>query len=173
MQEIVQALDEVKTLYETFVGRPAPVIDPESFLPFQPGVDPIRQTLEEVGWLKQLSEQWKEMPAALWAPRADTWASPDTLLLHVELPGVAREDVKVSIVGNELIVRGERKAFGPAHDMRPIGIERPWGAFERRFPIPLGAQTDRIAARYTHGMLELRLPIEPIRPPAETPVEVS
>ena len=43
---------------------------------------------------------------------------------------------------------------------RPVAIERPWGAFERRFLLPAGGRASEMKARISGGVLELRIPLE-------------
>lgn len=158
MQNVSAALNEVKELYQQFLGRPAPEIVPGSYLSFPPGVDPMNHALEEVEQLKKLSQHIATAPGPIaWVPRADTFATKDGLVMRLEIPGVDRETLKVVVTGSECVVRGERKAVVGEELMRPVVLERPWGHFERRFVLPAGTQPDRITARYREGVLELKV----------------
>jgi HSP20 family protein len=157
MENVVQALDEVKELYRKMLGHPAPDIDPKLFVPFPPGVDPVAETLDEVRRLKKLTESVAAIPVMTWIPRADCYSIPEGYLVHVGIPGVRREDLKVFTVGGELVVRGTRNAVPGA---RALSVERPSGPFERRFAIPAGSTVEGMTARYTDGILELTLPVK-------------
>jgi HSP20 family molecular chaperone IbpA len=111
MQEVNQALSEVKELYQRILGRPAPELQPTSFVAFPPGVDPLNHALHEVQYLKQLSEQIAMAPRPVtWVPLADCYASKDTFVVRLEVPGIDRKDLKVFLTGGECLVRGERKS---------------------------------------------------------------
>ncbi|MDX1387646.1 MAG: Hsp20/alpha crystallin family protein [Acidobacteriota bacterium] len=174
MQDVNHALDEVKELYNKMLGKPAPEIDPASYLAFPPGVDPNKHVLDEVELLKRLSEQMAVAPRpTAWVPRADSFSTPDGLIVRLEIPGVARDDLKVFISGQECVVRGELKPPAKEIELQPLAIERPYGPFERRFMLPIGGNPERVTARYQDGILELRLVGEKLGAPQGTRIEVK
>lgn len=161
MQALEQALEDVKALHAEVVGKPAPDLAPDAFIPFPPGVDPVRGALAGVTALRELWERLKLAPrTAAWMPLADVHATDAELVLRLEIPGVSREDVKVLTTRGECIVRGERKPPSLSPSARPVALERAWGPFERRFLLPVGARTDEMKARIGSGLLELRIPLE-------------
>ncbi|MHC5063951.1 MAG: Hsp20/alpha crystallin family protein [Planctomycetota bacterium] len=172
MEKVSQALNEVRGLFKEVAGRPAPEIAPHAFTPFPPGADPVSYAISEVKHLKQLAEQALLAPVApTWVPRADMFATDEALVIRVEIPGVTREDIKVTVVGGECIVRGERKHAESAVE-RPLQLEHPWGPFERHFLLPAGCRANKLAARYEQGILEIRVPLDPTRMPEEKAIEV-
>lgn len=172
MQNVQTALDDVRKLYEEYVGQPAPEISPSSYFSFPPGVDPVRHAIDEVEQLKRWSRQMAATPKpAAWAPPADLFAGRDDFLLRLEIPGVAREDVKVFLAGNECVVRGERKP--PEKDFRALSLERPWGPFERRFLLPASANLEKVTARFRDGLLEIHVEANGEDVPRERTVEVE
>lgn len=173
MENVTQALNEVRGLFQKLVGRPAPEIAPYAYAPFPPGTDPVRFAIDEVEHLKKLAEQALLTPVVpAWMPTADIHALEDALVIRIDVPGILREDLRVSVLGGECVVRGERKHAETAVE-QPLQLERPWGPFERRFLLPAGSRIDRIAARLDHGILELRVPFEAARKPEEKAIEVS
>ena len=164
MTEVASALNEVRSLYAKYLGQPAPEIGPGWYAPFPPGIDPIRYAIQEVGELKRHL-------AVAWVPRADVYGTKDAVVFHVEIPGVGREQVKVLVAEGECIVRGTRATATDQADLRPLGIELPYGAFERRFPLPIHADADKLVARYADGILEVTIPILEVAPPKEMKVE--
>lgn len=171
-QDVSQALNEVKGLFHKVTGRPAPDIGPHSYAPFPPGVDPMLHTLQEVDYLKKVSEALLSTPPR-WLPRADSFLLEDAFVVRVEVPGVAREDLKVFFSMGECVVRGERKPFEGPDGTRPLGIERPWGPFERRFALPPGSHPEQISAHYQDGVLELRVKLDQARAPKEMKIDVG
>lgn len=171
MENVTQALNEVRGLFQKVVGRPAPEIAPYAYTPFPPGADPVRYAIDEVEHLKKMAEQALLSPVApTWMPIADIYATDEEFVIRVEVPGLAREDIKVLVIGGECLVRGERKHAEAAVE-RPLQLERPWGSFERHFALPAGSRIDKITARLDLGILELKVPLE-VRKPEEKTIEV-
>lgn len=174
MQEVNQALNEVKELYQKILGRPAPDLEPGAFVSFPPGVDPLNHVVHEVQHLKHLSEQVAMAPKPVsWVPLADCFASEDEFVIRLEIPGIERKELKVLVAGGECLVRGERKQPMQLVEMRPVSVEQAWGPFERRFPLPSGCLSDKVTARYDEGVLEVRVPVKAQEVPKETKVEVA
>jgi HSP20 family molecular chaperone IbpA len=174
MQEVMEALSEVKDLYQKVMGKPAPDIAPHAYVPFPVGVDPIHFAMEEVRQVVKFADEQGVAPAPIsWVPRADTFGVREGLLIQIEIPGVAKEDVKVFSTGHEIVVRGERKQPPTTTELKPFSLERFWGAFERRFPLPPGAQPEMVTARYQQGILELKVAGSAIGIPGEKPVEIG
>jgi HSP20 family protein len=79
-------------------------------------------------------------------------------VLQADLPGLSKEEVKVELVDNALIIEGER------HDKREekragfYSSERSYGKFYRRLPLPQGANTEDARASFHDGVLEVTMP---------------
>jgi HSP20 family protein len=159
MQPIDQALHEVRSLHEQVTRSPAPEIAPPAFLPFPPGIDPVACALDEVSRLKRLVEQshTTAAPAARWMPRANVYAGESGMTFVVELPGVDKDALELTVSGGELLVRGHRTPSASAGALQPLVMEQPWGAFERRFPLPTWCSPESIEARCSGGLLEIRV----------------
>jgi len=174
MENVQKALDDVKALYQEFVGPPAPEILPAGYTSFPPGVDPIRHAVEEIDQLKRLSRQVAVAPhPTAWSPPADTFSGPGGMVIRLEIPGVAREDLKVFLVHGECVVRGDRRPAPGEPELRPLSLERPWGSFERRFLLPSGTAPEKVQARYRDGILELQIGGDGDGIPGEMTVDVE
>lgn len=91
---------------------------------------------------------------SFWSPKVDVREREGHWLLSVDVPGVAREDIKVDVVENQLVVSGERH-----HEIEDEAYsERTYGQFERRFNLPDGVELDQIEASHDHGVLNLVIP---------------
>src|SRR5256885_11873382 len=93
-----------------------------------------------------------------WAPVLDMHETKDDLLLNFELPGVREKDVSLSITGDLLTVRGERRFRQELNDDNYYHVERAYGKFERSVQLPIPVQADRVKATYRDGVLEVKLP---------------
>lgn len=91
-------------------------------------------------------------------PAADLYETPEGLVLRLEIPGADREDLGIDLVGQELIIRGQRRPIPPANTSRVLHYEIAYGSFERSFHIPIAVNPEDVKARYEHGILEVQLP---------------
>ena len=91
-------------------------------------------------------------------PAADLYETPEGLVLRLEIAGAAREDLGIDLVGQQLIVRGQRRPVPPADTNRVLHYEITYGNFERSFRIPLAIDPEGVRARYENGVLEVFLP---------------
>ena len=101
----------------------------------------------------------------MWIPLADVYETKDDLVVSLELPGVREKEVSVSITGDLLTVRGERKFETEANRDAFHRVERAYGRFERSIALPVPVQTDKVKATYRDGLLEIKLPkVEAVKP---------
>jgi len=96
-------------------------------------------------------------PAA-WSPCADIAEHDNDYVVTMELPGVAKEDVKITMQENLLTVRGEKKQEKKLSDSSSHRVERSYGAFRRSFTLPTVVRGDTIDASYKDGILTITLP---------------
>ena len=95
--------------------------------------------------------------APMFAPPADIHETPEEFVLKMDVPGVASKDVKVSLTGDTLVVRGERKEEKTDNGTRHR-VERVYGSFERTFQLGSRVRADQIKATYRDGVLEVHVP---------------
>jgi len=108
-----------------------------------------------------------------WAPRADIHETEKEVLVDLEIPGLAKDNIKVEVKNNVLTVSGERKQERTTETPEGSRIERHYGKFERAFSLPDTVVEDKIAAAYTNGVLTLTLPKTEKAIPKEVTVEVK
>lgn len=112
-----------------------------------------------------------DIERADWAPAADVHETEDSFVIALDLPGIDRAKLDVSIDENRLTVRGER---APDEGHRRGRSNRPSGRFLSRFgPLPPNVDQKRIAAEYKDGVLRLRLPKRAARPSGKVKIEVK
>lgn len=99
-----------------------------------------------------------ERAECAWLPAVDLSETPEAYVAVVELPGVAKEDVKITWVEDVLTVAGEKKAEKEEKDRQVYRRERLHGGFTRSFRLPGPVAADRIKAEYRDGVLALTIP---------------
>lgn len=97
-----------------------------------------------------------ERPAQRLEAPADVYETSEAWHLAVALPGVRKEDLQVELEGDELHVRGERKAF-EREGFRPLRGRLSAGVFERTFHMPDGVTAGHVEADLRHGLLHVTL----------------
>lgn len=113
-----------------------------------------------------------------WFPREDRVVPPvevlrteGELLIRAELPGVDPEKVELTVDGNVLTIRAERKLEAP-EGAEYLRRELAHGTFERSVILPEGTDSEKISARYEGGILEVRAPYQGSRA-VRIPVEIG
>ncbi len=81
----------------------------------------------------------------------------DKYVLEAELPGFNKEDIKIDIDGDRLMIQAEHKEDIKNEKDNYVKQERRYGSFSRSFDIS-GIKADEISAKYNNGILELTLP---------------
>jgi HSP20 family protein len=105
-----------------------------------------------------------------WLPRMDMRDTKDNIELSAELPGMKKEDIKITYENGLLTISGERKREEKDGDHNYYCIERRFGSFSRSVKLPIEVQADKIKANYNDGILHLTLPKAEARKPHEIPI---
>ena len=105
---------------------------------------------------------WRETS---YVPGVNCFIKEGNYIVQAEIPGIDPKDVDISIVGDRLTIRGERKSSREVKDEEYLLNELYYGAFERTTTLPEGVRTDNVHASYKNGVLEVILPkIEKVKP---------
>jgi HSP20 family protein len=108
-----------------------------------------------------------------WIPAVDISEDDDSLFVDVEVPGMKKEDIKVSLEHNVLSLKGEKKQEKEVKEENYHRWERSYGSFSRAFELPVPVQADKIKANYRDGVLHIALPKAEEVKPKEIPIEVK
>ena len=93
-----------------------------------------------------------------WAPAVDIAETAEEFVIKADLPGVKKEDVKVSFSDDTVRIEGERKQEKDEHGKKYHRLERAYGAFVRTFVVPNGVKEGAASAEFTDGVLQVHLP---------------
>jgi len=83
-----------------------------------------------------------------------------TFHIQAEIPGVQKDNLDVSVDGNVLTLKGERKSEEETKEKDFSLRESQYGSFMRRLTLPEGVNTEKIHASYHDGILEITMPTE-------------
>ena len=95
--------------------------------------------------------------ADIWKPAVDVVEEKDKFTLEIDLPGLTKEDFKLTVNQGVLTISGERKSKTSEDENLYRNLERPGGTFERSFKLPENVNAEKIEASYIDGVLKLEL----------------
>ena len=136
--------------------------------------EPFRDLASLRGAMDRLFEESFVQPRArvrVLAPRGtgalavDMYETDDSVVVKSAIPGIAAQDLDISITGDTLTIKGETKAEKEIKEENYICRERRYGAFSRSLAIPVQIEADEAEAAFENGILTLTLPkAEEIKP---------
>jgi len=140
-------------------------------LPFQKLLANVRALPGEVGDTGRL------LPAPRnfvdFYPAVECFTRDKNLVFRMELAGIDPADVEVTTLGDQLLVRGEKKDLKDVKEKDYYLRETIHGRFERMFTLPAGVPPTQVKAWYTNGVLEITLPAAVIEATHKVPVEIK
>lgn len=125
-----------------------------------PACNPVRTA----SWLDQFFNDFDRglfndgLRAPAFVPAVDVVEDASAYVLRAELPGVAREDIKVEVKENQLVLSGKKEAVSRGEEGRYRHAESRHGEFSRRFELPKNVRADAVEATFKDGALTLRIP---------------
>ena len=150
------------------------------FRPFNPAVDPMRDFSEIQTEMNRLFDGFFGRPSQVgggmervWAPSLDMYETKDELVITADLPGLNEKDIHLSITGDMLALRGERRWDQGVKQESYYRGERWFGKFERAVPLPIPVQADKVKASYRDGVLTVKLPKTEEIKPKEIKIDVA
>ena len=118
------------------------------------------------------SRRW--LPSqATFVPEVESYTKHGNLVYRLAIPGVDPQKVDLSIVGNQITVKGERTAPVEVDDENWHLRELRYGQFERSFTFPEGVDTDKVNAAFNNGILEISAPVSKAHLPRRVEIKQS
>jgi len=93
-----------------------------------------------------------------WVPPVDVEQEADKFRVHVDLPGVKRDELEITVHGDTLTIKGEKKRESESKQDETYRSERYYGSFSRSLTLPAAVDSNRIEASYKDGVLEIVIP---------------
>ena len=107
------------------------------------------------------------------APAIDMSEDEKAYKVSAELPGLDAKDVDVSISGNTLVLKGEKRQEKEEKEKNYYFSERAYGSFQRAFELPASVDRDKVAADFAKGVLTITLPKTPDAQKQQKKIEVK
>jgi HSP20 family protein len=131
------------------------------------GFPSLRRMLDmEPGWRPASSFSFS-------APAIDMSEDDKAYKISAELPGLDAKDVDLSISGDTLILKGEKRQEKEEKEKNYYFSERAYGSFQRAFELPSSVDREKIAADYSKGVLTITLPKTPDAQKQQKKIEVK
>jgi len=108
-----------------------------------------------------------------WEPSLDLSETKESFLLKAELPGMDPKELDISLSGDVLSVRGEKREEKKEEGESYHVVERRYGTFSRLLRLPAGVESDKISAEYKNGVLSITLPKSPEAKEKEIKIKVG
>jgi HSP20 family protein len=123
---------EMDRLFDSFFREPFGALDWPGF------------TRGEMGW-----------------PAIDVAESEKEVTIRAELPGIDPKEIDVSVTGNQVVIKGEKKESSERKGDGFFHSESRYGSFQRAIPLPEGVDAEHVDAKYANGVLTLTMPKSP------------
>ncbi|CAG8473893.1 1695_t:CDS:2 [Diversispora eburnea] len=109
---------------------------------------------------------WQERPFGMrddfnsnWLPDWDVYNADDAVIVTMEVPGIKKEELKIDVAENRLIIQSKRNFDERLRDADNVYLrEREFGFFKRRVRLPEGCDVSKITAKLLDGILTVRIP---------------
>ena len=106
-------------------------------------------------------------------PAVDVVENDNEFVVNAELPGMKKDDIKITFENNYLNLSGEKKSGKEIRDENYHQLERSYGKFSRSVAIPSGVMLDKIHAEYEQGVLSVHIPKAEEAKPKQIEVKVK
>lgn len=121
----------------------------------------------------RLLEDFEDGHEEGFTPVIESYVKDGNLVVRADVPGMDAKDVEVTVLGNVLILKGERKSEKEVKKDDYLRREVSYGTFERRMTLPEGTATDKIKASFKNGVVEVCAPMAKETVAHKVPIEAE
>jgi HSP20 family protein len=133
-------------------------MDLVAWKPFRDELSAFRKEMDRL-WNRAFGETaLGRVSETEWRPSADIAETPESITVIAELPGLEPKDIEVTLSGDLLTIKGEKKKEEKKQHEKYYYAERLHGMFERSFRLPVGVKMDKVEAKFDKGVLTITLP---------------
>ena len=95
--------------------------------------------------------------AGMWVPPIDLSETADKVTVKAEIPGMDPKEIDISIQGDTLVIKGEKKEEKEEKGKNYYRMERRYGSFARSIDLPASVDTNKVTAECKNGVLEITM----------------
>ena len=129
-------------------------------------ITPWRPLRELSNLRREMDDLWRNLTGEKeflpmkgeWMPAVDVSETKDSLIVKAEIPGMESKDIDISLSGDLLTIKGEKKQKTEEKKENYHRIETRYGAFSRTIRVPVPVNSEKIKASYDNGVLKITLP---------------
>lgn len=138
-----------------------------------------RSSFDRLSTLKDLFDSAFQLsgpmsgPSSAWSPSLDVFEDEEKVTVQVELAGLKKDDIDISLEDDVLTIAGERKSEKEAREGESFRRERIYGSFRRSITLPSAVKADSVAAAYQDGVLTITLPKAEEAKPRKIEIELN
>lgn len=128
-------------------------------------------TLDPFAMMRRLSEEMDRAfgstfgltrtmgQGGMWSPAVEVRERDNTVEVIAELPGLSKDDVKLQVTDEQIIIEGEKRREEERKEHGVLRSERAYGHFYRAIPLPDGADPEKAKAEFKDGVLRATIPV--------------
>jgi HSP20 family protein len=140
-------------------------------------VKPIREYDNLHNSIKQYFDDYSSFKPSInanaFTPKIDVSEKDSQLIIEAEVPGIKKEDLKITLQDNILTIEGEKKNSSNSEDREYFRTERSFGAFKRSFTLSDDIDSEKVNAKFENGVLIIALSKLDEKAPVEKVIEVK
>ena len=106
-------------------------------------------------------------------PPVDVLRNKESIVVRVDLPGITKDNIDITVVNGRLLIRGEKKQEQADESKSVNRLERFYGTFERVIDLPNLVNADNIKASFRDGVLEINAPLREEAKPRQIAVNLE
>jgi HSP20 family protein len=106
-------------------------------------------------------------------PSVDVYHDKDNVIVTAEVPGLAEKDVELSITGNTITLKGEKKQESEVKEESYQRVERSYGSFQRVIDLPVEVNAEKAKAKLANGVLTVTLPKSEAVKPKQISIDIK
>ncbi len=157
--QVDNAIRHIEHLYAQVTGQPAPAPGDAPYAAIPAERDPLQYVEEQMERLTHaLGRATPAEPPQAFVPAASMWEDADGYVVCVDLPGVPRSMLSISVSGSAIEITGERPRPRSVSGAQLRWTERVGGPFRRVIALPPTASTSELRAELADGALSIRVP---------------
>jgi len=127
--------------------------------------------------VKQYFDDFSSMKSSFntesFSPKIDISEKGNQLIIDAEVPGIKKEDLKITLQDNILTIEGEKKNVFEEGDSKFYRTERSYGSFKKSFTLPEDVDSEKVDAKFKDGVLSILLNKVEEKKPVEKVIEVK